>query len=86
MKLKEILKVIYYEDLEQPIKLCIVDASGYFTRHAKCYKDALELAIEYKDYEVLGIHAVQILEKPAIRISIENFDYRYKISKRLGSY
>lgn len=74
MKLKEILKMIYYEDLDQSIKLCIVDTSGYFTRHATCFDDALKLAIAYKDYEVLGIHAEQILEKPAIRISIENFD------------
>lgn len=41
MKLKEILKVIYREDLNQPVKLYIVEASDYLTRYAKCYKDAL---------------------------------------------
>ncbi len=75
MKLKEILKVIYYEDLDQPIKLCIVDASGYFTRYAKCYKDALEFVTEYKDYKVIGMHAEQALEESVICISIENFDF-----------
>jgi hypothetical protein len=75
MKLKEILKVIYREDLNQPVKLHIVEASGYLTRYAKCYKDALEFATEYKDCEVFGVHAEQALEEPVICISIENFDF-----------
>lgn len=75
MKLKEILKVIYREDLNQPVKLYIVEASGYLTRYAKCYKDALEFAAEYKDCEVFGVHAEQALEEPVICISIENFDF-----------
>lgn len=40
MKLKEILKVIYRENLNQPVKFYIIEASSYLTKYAKCYKDA----------------------------------------------
>lgn len=75
MKLKEILKVIYREDLNQPVKFYIVEASGYLIKYAKCYKDALEFATEYKDCEVFGMHAEQALEESVICVSIENFDF-----------
>ena len=74
MKLNEILKVIYHEDLDQPVKLCIVDASDYFTRYAKCFVDALEFVTEYKDCKASGVHVEQGLKEPVICISIENFD------------
>ena len=75
MKLKEILKVIYRENLNQPVKFYIIEASSYLTKYAKCYKDALELVTEYNDCEVFGMHAEQALEEPVICINIENFDF-----------
>lgn len=75
MKLKEILKLIYRVDLNQPIKLCITEASGYLARYADCCKDALEFVTGYKDCEVSGIRTEEGSNKPILYISIENLDF-----------
>lgn len=75
MKLKEILKLIYREDLNQPVKVYAVEASGYSTKYTKCYKDALASLIDYKECEVSGMHAEEGFNEPIICIRIENFDF-----------
>lgn len=67
--------MIYHEDLNQPVKVYIVEDNGYFTKYAKCCKDAKVSLIDYKESEVTGMHAEQGFEEPIICISIENFDF-----------
>lgn len=75
MKLKDILKLIYRVDLNQSIKLCITEASGYLVRYAECCKDALEFVTEYKDCAVSGIHTEEGSNESILCISIENLDF-----------